>query len=60
MATPDRPRWALVVWADAYDQTLPSCVPLEDVPVAVARHAVVIAREDHVTCPPLTEETDVA
>lgn len=38
-------RWALVLWPDAYDQTLPSCIPLSDLPNARQRHAVIVGCE---------------
>lgn len=43
---PYYPRWALVQWPDAYDPTVPSCIPLESVADAVSRGAMVIGRED--------------
>jgi len=39
---PEQPRWALVV----YDDNSMGCIPLEDVPTAITRRALVIARED--------------
>jgi hypothetical protein len=39
------PRHALVMWPTPFDPTLPSCIYLSSVDDAVARGAVVIARE---------------
>lgn len=46
MARPEAPRFALVLWPDAYDPTVPSCIRLDGVPDAVARRAQLIAVED--------------
>lgn len=40
----ERPKWALVLWSDG--PLVPCCISLESVPDAVARGAVVLARED--------------
>lgn len=50
MRPPDLPRYALIVWPDAYDQTLPCCITFDGLPDAQKRGAVVIAREDDETC----------
>lgn len=44
--TPKAPKWALVLWPDAHDPGLPSCIHLEGVPDALARGAVLVAQED--------------
>lgn len=43
---PQQPKYAMVRWPDALDQTLPSCILLACVDDAVQKGAVVIARED--------------
>jgi hypothetical protein len=46
MRAPYVPRFAMVVWPDALDQTLPSCIYLDGVDDAVKRGALLIGRED--------------
>lgn len=50
MRAPEVPRYALVVWPDAYDGTLPACITLDGLEDAVWRGATVIVREDDVIC----------
>lgn len=42
---PEAPKYALVLWPDAFDHTVPSCTLLECLEDAVARGALVIGRE---------------
>lgn len=59
MPDPESPRWALVLWPDAYDGTLPARVPLDGLQSAIDRGAVVIAREDDEICrPPVVRDRD--
>lgn len=46
------PQYALVLWPDDADQTLPCCIRLAGVPEALAFGAVLIAREDATFCGP--------
>lgn len=51
---PYRPAtFAFVMWPDAFDKTVPSCIYLVGLPDALARGAVVIAREDAELCEPV-------
>lgn len=42
---PEPPKYALVLWPDAYDKTVPSCILLECLEDAVARGAILIGKE---------------
>lgn len=52
MARRESPRFALVRWPDA-ESDVPNCITLDAVPAAVARGALVLAREDAILSEPL-------
>ncbi len=53
MREPRPATFAFVMWPDAFDPTVPSCIYLVGLSDALARGAVVIAREDAELCEPV-------
>lgn len=53
MYPPKPPTFALVLWPDAYDKTLPSCIYISGLEDARQRGGLVIAVEDAEMCAPV-------